>query len=67
MMIWQYDMVTGDGIDVEEIRQTNENAPVPVPLPAQRLMSVQEEAAKPGGRSISPAVVMLPVESLLAQ
>ena len=66
-MIWQYDMVTGDGIDVEEARQTTENAPDPVPFPAPRLMPVQEEAAKPGGGSISPAVVMLPVESLLAQ
>ena len=65
-MIWRYNIISGEEIDVQDVGRAAGNVPGATPIP--RLMTVQEAAAtEPKVAPPSPAVVMLPIEALLAQ
>lgn len=66
-MIWHYDMIAGEEIDVEEAGQTTRDISRAELTPMPRLITVQEAATGSEAAPVSPAMAMLPVETLLAQ
>ena len=67
-MIWRYNMISGEEIDMRDVGWAAGNVPGSGAMPIPRLMTVQEAAAaEPKVAPPSPAVVMLPIEALLAQ
>ncbi|MGB5451383.1 MAG: hypothetical protein WBM71_01020 [Sedimenticolaceae bacterium] len=67
-MIWRYNMISGEEIDVQDVGQAAGNAPGSDAMSVPCLMTAQEAAAvEPKVAPPSPAVVMLPIDTLLAQ
>jgi len=67
-MIWRYNMFSGEEIDVQDAGHAAGNSPGSDAMSIPCMMTVQEAAAaEPKVAPPSPAVVMLPIETLLAQ